>query len=322
MQYSLLDLGWDEMKNGGDVKQLAAYAKSKGVDLTVWYNSAGKHNQVPDAGPKDVLNDPLLRDAEFARIAALGIKGVKVDFMQSDKQFVIAMYHDIIRDAAKHHLVIDFHGCTIPRGWQRTYPNLVSMEAVRGAEQYWDKTFAENAQTFNTIYVFTRNAIGPMDYTPTILTDPAQPDSQRVPHLTTNAHELALLVVFESGIQHVVDPATSLLSQPEFVQDYLTDLPTVWDESHVIAGAPGELAVMARRHGTTWYLAGINGEKSAKTIRVPLSFLEALADVSLITDGAAPRELAHRHFSAKRDEEMEIHLAARGGFAARLTPHH
>jgi alpha-glucosidase len=321
-RYSLLDLGWDEMKNGGDVTKLAAYAKSRGVDLTVWYNSAGRHNQVPDAGPKDVLNDALVRDAEFARIAALGIKGVKVDFMQSDKQFLIAMYHDIIRDAAKHHLVIDFHGCTIPRGWQRTYPNLVSMEAVRGAEQYWDKTFAENAQTFNTIYVFTRNAIGPMDYTPTIFTDPTQPDAQRVPHLTTNAHELALLVVFESGVQHVVDPAASLVAQPAFVQDYLTDLPTIWDESHVIAGAPGELAVLARRHGDTWYVAGINGERIAKSLRVPLTFLAGAATATLITDGATPHEFAHRDFTAQPAETLELSLAPRGGFAARFRLKH
>ncbi len=321
-QYCLLDLGWPYM-TGGNVEQIAAYAKTKGVGLILWYNSGGKKNLSPEDKSqqdpdRDILSDPIIRDAELTRIAALGIKGIKVDFMQSDKQFVIAQYHDILRDAAKHRLMVDFHGCTIPRGWQRTYPNLISMEGVRGAEQYWDKTFAENAQTFHTIYVFTRNAIGPMDYTPTIFTDVAATNPQIQPHLTTNPHELALLIVFDSGVQHVVDHAASLVTQPDFVQDYLHGLPTVWDETHVIAGAPGELAVLARRQGSTWYLAGINGEKIAKTIKVSLAFLNAPAEVSLITDGARPHDFAHRTFTAKATDELELNLSARGGFAARL----
>ncbi len=316
-RYTLLDLGWPEMV-GGDIRQLVAHAKDRGVNLIVWYNSGGKHNQVPEAGPRDLLTDPLGRDAEFARISALGIKGIKVDFMQSDKQYVIALYHDILRDAARHHLVVDFHGCTIPRGWQRTHPNLLSMEAVRGGEQYWDKTFAENAQTFNSIYVFTRNAIGPMDYTPGVFSDVTTPNSQREPHLTTNAHELALLVVFESGLQHVIDAAASLVTLPEYVQDYFRGLPAAWDETRILAGAPGELAVVARRRGDMWYLAGINGEKTAKTIRVPLSFLGGPAAATLITDGATPREFAQRSFTAQPGDQLEINLAARGGFASRL----
>lgn len=320
-KYSLIDLGWHEMKGGGDITKLLNYAAAKEVGLIVWYNSAGKHNQVPDAGPKDVLNDPQLCEAEFARIAAMGIKGVKVDFMQSDKQFVIALYHDIIRAAARHRLLINFHGATIPRGWNRTYPHLLTMEAIRGGEQYWDKNFAENAQTFHTIYAFTRNAVGPMDYTPTVFTHPGKSNPNLQPHLTTNAHELALLIVFYSGIQHVIDPAESLLHQPAFVQDYLTDLPTVWDESRVVAGAPGELAVVARRSGQTWYLAGINGLKTPQHIQVPLSFLDGeKRTMTLITDGGTPAEFTHATRNASASDVVEIQLAGRGGFAARLRP--
>jgi hypothetical protein len=323
--YSLIDLGWPDMQ-GGNIQQLLAYARSKGVGLILWYNSGGRHNQSPEDTSnfketlRDVLSDPLQRDAELARIAAMGVKGIKVDFMQSDKQYIIASYFDVLRDAARHHLMVDFHGCTIPRGWQRTYPNLISMEAVRGAEQYWDKTFAENAQTFDTIDVFTRNAVGPMDYTPTILTDVAATNPKIQPHLTTNAHELALLVVFESGIQHVVDPASDLMAQPDFVKDYFRGLPTAWEETRVVAGAPGDLAILARRHGDTWYLSGINGGKTARTITVPLAFLGAPAEVLLITDGATPHELAHRVFTAEPGDSIEVNLAARGGFAARLNP--
>lgn len=317
--YSLVDLGWEDMKNGGDIKQLADYAAKKNVGLILWYNSGGRHNELHDAGVVDKMVDPLVRDAEMARIAAMGVKGIKVDFMQSDKQYVIGLYHDIIRDAARHKLLVNFHGATIPRGWNRTYPNLVTMEAVRGGEQYWDKTFAENAQTFSSIYVFTRNAVGPMDYTPGVFTDPGAANPQLVPHLTTHAHELALLVVFQSGIQHVIDNASSLMKQPDYVQDYLTDLPTAWDESHLIAGAPGELAVFARRAGKTWYLSGINGLKMPQTIKVPLAFLgKGKFSASLITDGSSGAEFAHATRSATAKDQWDIALLGRGGFAARL----
>ena len=123
-EYSLVDLGWQEMTNGGDIGDLLQYAKAAGVGVILWYNSGGPQNQVPDAGPKDLMLDPSLRMAELKRIRELGVRGIKVDFMQSDKQYVIALYEDILRDAAANHLFVDFHGSTIPRGWQRTWPNL------------------------------------------------------------------------------------------------------------------------------------------------------------------------------------------------------
>lgn len=323
--YSTIDLGWPDMQ-GGNIQELNVYAKSKGVGLFLWYNSGGRHNESPEDNPanfkttlRNVLSDSLTRDAEFARIEAMGIKGVKIDFMQSDKQFIIASYHDILRDAARHHLMVDFHGSTFPHGWRRTFPNLVSMEGVRGEEQYWDKTYADNAQTFDSIYVFTRNAIGPMDYTPADFADVSKTNPGSQPHLTTVAHELALLVVFESGVQHVIDPASDLMARPAFLLDYLRDLPTAWDESHVVEGAPGQLAVLARRHGTTWYLSGINGEKTAKTIQVPLTFLGAgKYNMTLITDGTTRADFAHATRVVGTKDDLEIHLLGRGGFAARL----
>jgi hypothetical protein len=251
----------------------------------------------------------------------MGIKGIKVDFMQSDKQFVIELYHDILRDAAKHKLLVNFHGCTIPRGWERTYPNLLTMEAVRGGEQYWDKTFAEDAQMYNTIYAFTRNAIGPMDYTPTVFTTPTATNPGIQPNLTTSAHELALLVVFQSGIQHVIDSAASLAKQPAYVLDYLTALPTAWEETRYLDGAPGQLAVVARRAGKVWYLSGINGTKDTLALDVALSFLgKGSYRASVITDGPAQREFAHAEKTLRAADQLPVALAPRGGFAVRLTP--
>ena len=220
-EYSLLDAGWQQMANGGDAAELAEYAKARNVGLIAWYNSGGAHNKAED-GPRDLMVDPETRRAEMKRIAALGFRGIKVDFMLSDKQYVIGLYHDILRDAYANRLFVDFHGSTIPRGWQRTYPNLLSMEAVRGSEQYGDSVFQRNAATYNTIYPFTRNVIGSMDYTPMIFGD--APD--RLPHLTTNPHELALSVVFESGLQHFVSTPAMIDAQPDYVKEFLTAVPT------------------------------------------------------------------------------------------------
>jgi hypothetical protein len=250
----------------------------------------------------------------MARLEKWGIKGIKVDFFQSDKQFVIGLYLDILRDAARHHLLVDFHGATLPRGWSRTYPNLLTMEAVRGSEQYWDDTFAENAQTFNTIYAFTRNAVGSMDYTPMIFTD--SPDQKS--HKTTNAHELALSVIFESGLQHFVDSAQSLVSQPAFILDFLKAVPVAWDQTRFIDGYPGALCILARRKGQDWYMAGINGERTDKAIRIPLDFLgKGTYEGSLIYDGTGPHDFAHKMILAGGQDTVQVELAGRGGFASR-----
>ena len=314
-EYSLLDLGWPEMSNGGDAGELADYAKARGVGLIAWYNSGGEHNQVTDAGPKDLLVTPEARMAELRRIRALGFKGIKVDFMQSDKQYVVGLYEDILRDAAANRLFVDFHGSTIPRGWQRTYPNLLSMEAVKGAEQYGDESFRRNAATFNTIYPFTRNVIGSMDYTPVIFGDAPN----RLRNLTTNAHELALSVVFESGLQHFVSTPAMIDSQPDYVQRFLQAVPTVWDETRFVDGYPGRMAVLARRRGTEWYIGGISADTAVAVAEIPLTFLATAGyDVSLIADGEDDRsyQLATQRLTNR--DTITVELAPRGGFAARL----
>jgi hypothetical protein len=314
-EYSLLDAGWHEMANGGGATELAEYARARGVGLIAWYNSGGAHNQAKD-GPRDLMVDPETRRAEMKRIAALGFKGIKVDFMHSDKQYVVALYHDILRDAYANRLVVGFHGSTIPRGWQRTYPNLLTMEAVRGAELYGDTVFQRNAATYNTIYPFTRNVIGSMDYTPMIFGHAPE----RLPHLTTNPHELALSVVFESGLQHFVSTPAMIAAQPEYVRRFLTTVPTVWDETRFVDGYPGQLAVLARRRGTDWYVGAITSDTLVSVAEVPLRFLGAgTYDVSLISDGEDVDRFAYAAETLIRRDTMTVELAPRGGFVARFT---
>jgi hypothetical protein len=316
-EYSLLGQGWPVMENGGDVNDLLEYAKARNVALTLWYDLGGTHTEVPDSASRVLLTDPEARRAEFKRIAALGVKGITVDFMPSDKQYVIALYEDILRDAAANHLFVDFHGSTIPRGWQRTFPNLLSMEAVKGAEQYSDSSFEGNAALFNTIYPFTRNVIGPMDYTPMIFGDVP---NRRV-HLTTNAHELALSVVFESGLQHFVSTPAMIDAQPEYVKEFLQVVPTVWDETRFVDGYPGRYVVLARRRGPDWYLGAITSDTLVSVVEVPLHFLGAGPySVRLISDGDDYDQFSSNAATLTNRDTMTVELAPLGGFVAQVRP--
>ena len=268
LPYVLIDAEWDEMKDGRTIEEAVAYANSKGVKPMIWYNSSvGWVDGAPT--PKFRLNKPEDREKEFAWCEKIGVAGVKIDFFSGDCQRDMTYCIDLLESAAKHHLLVNFHGATVPRGWQRTYPNLMSTEGVYGAEWYNNvPTFTNQAASHNTTLPFTRNIIGPMDYTPCAFSD-----SQH-PHITSDAHELALTVLYESALQHLADKPESYLVQPQQVQDFFGKLPTVWDETRYISGYPGESVVLARRSGTTWYVAGINGTNNKKTLDVDLSFIE------------------------------------------------
>ena len=278
LPYVLIDAEWDEMKDGKTVEDAVAYAKSKGVKPMIWYNSCmGWINGAP--GPKFRLNKPEDREQEFAWCEKIGVAGVKVDFFGGDNQKNMDYCIDLMECAARHHLLINFHGATIPRGWQRTYPNLLSTEGVYGAEWYNNvPTFTDRAARHNATLPFTRNVVGPMDYTPCAFSD-----SQH-PHITTHAHELALTALFESGLQHLADRPESFLAQPHEVQNYLSQLPVAWDETRYVSGYPGESVVLARRSGKTWYIAGINGTDDEKTLAVPLDFIKGKLAATIFAD--------------------------------------
>ena len=266
LPYVLIDAEWDEMGNGKTIEDAVNYAKSKGVKPMIWYNSSvGWIDGAPT--PKFRLNKPEDREREFAWCERIGVAGVKIDFFSGDNHMNMDYCLDLLECAARHHLLVNFHGATIPRGWQRTYPNLLSTEGVYGAEWYNNvPTFTSMAARHNATLPFTRNVIGPMDYTPCTFSD-----SQH-PHITSKAHELALTVLYESGLQHLADKPESYMAQPKEVQEFLGSLPTVWDETRLISGYPGESVVIARRSGSRWYIAGINGRDEAQALQ--MDFLE------------------------------------------------
>ena len=267
--YVLIDAEWDEMKNGGSIEDAIRYALARGIKPLLWYNSSTAWLKAWGApGPHERLNAPELREREFAWLEKMGVAGVKIDFFAGDKQETMEYCIDLLECAARHHLLVNFHGATIPRGWQRTYPNLMSVEAVYGAEWYNNNaTLTPKAAAHNATLPFTRNVVGPMDYTPCTFSD-----SQH-PHITTHAHELALSVLFESPLLHWADKPESYLVQPREVRDFMSALPTTWDETRLLGGYPGEWVVMARRSGSTWYIAGINGKDTAQTLSFDTSIL-------------------------------------------------
>lgn len=265
LPYILIDAEWDEMKNGKNVLDAVNYAHEQGVRPMIWYNSSiGWINGAP--GPKFRLNTPEDMEREFAWCQVNGIAGVKIDFFSGDTNRNLRFMARLLECAARHNLLVNFHGATIPRGFQRTYPNLISVEGVYGEEWYNNvPTFTDKAASHNATLPFTRNVVGSMDYTPCAFTD-----SQH-PHITTDAHELALTVLYESGIQHLADRPESFLAQPKEIKDFLSGLPTAWDDTRLLGGYPGDYAVIARRKGDKWYVAGINGNDSSREITLDLS---------------------------------------------------
>jgi len=312
-EYSLVDANWQEL---GDkkIRELVNYANEKSVGVLFWYNSGGDHNKVTEQ-PRDRLQEQSIRRQEFKFLNEIGAKGVKVDFFHSDKQNRIQQYIGILEDAEEFQLMVNFHGCTLPRGWTRTYPHLMSMEAVKGEECYgFDKNYPVKAPWHNTILPFTRNVVGPMDYTPVAFSD------DNHPHLTSYAHELALSVVYESGIVHFADGVKSYNKMPEAVTDFLKTLPVVWDEIKLLSGYPGKYAVLARQSNDDWYIGGINGETTDKTVEIDLSFLgEGEFDMLLIKDGKTSKDFSIERYSVRADQSLETVMSEYGGFVARIT---
>ena len=299
-QYTLIDADWDRKIGLEKMKELVTYANTKNVGILVWYNSSGDWNITPYT-PKGQLLTSQQREKEFAQLAKIGVKGVKIDFFAGDGQSMINYYHDILQDAAKHKLVVNFHGATLPRGWQRTYPHLLTVEAVKGFEMI--TFFQENADleaSHSAVLPFTRNLFDPMDFTPTTFND--------IPNIvrkTSNAFQLAQTILFTSGIQHIVETPDGMNTVPSFIKSFLQKLPPQWHESKFINGYPGKLAVFARRYENTWYISGINGENIKKTLMLDLEFLNGSSG-QLIYSGKTDREMLSRSITLSRKTRIEL----------------
>ncbi|WP_161599401.1 glycoside hydrolase family 97 protein [Hymenobacter nivis] len=305
-RYCLVDALWDKQIGYDKMQELAQYARSKNVGLLAWYNSNGHWNEAPQT-PTNVLFEAESRRKEFARLKQMGIVGIKVDFFGGDGQSFMNYYQDLLTDGAQAGLLMNFHGATIPRGWNRTYPNLMTMEAVKGFEFLtFDQRNTDQEPTHCATLPFTRNAVGPMDFTPMAFSE-IRGKQRR----TSNAFELALSVLFQSGIQHYAEVPEGMASQPAYVQDFVKKLPPRWSDVKYVAGYPGQYAVLARQGpGGKWYVAGINGTDVPQDIEVDLSKL-GITGGALITDGDTNRSFRTQ---ALAGNTLRLTLPARGGF--------
>jgi hypothetical protein len=314
--YTLLDWEWDAMGNGGKLEDALKYIHSLGIKPLMWYNSGGDHTWVT-ATPMNRMLTHESRVEEFTKLKKLGVAGVKIDFFESEKQDMIKYYLDILDDAAKFEMMVYFHGCIVPRGWARTYPNLMTHEGVRGAEWYNNgPELTMAAPEHNTTLPFTRNVVGSMDYTPVTFTN------SQYPHVTSYGHELALSVVFESGFQHLADRPEGYYELPDAAKNFLREVPNTWDNTKFLDGYPGREIIVARQKGNSWYIGGISGENIEKTKTLKFGFLPQNSDyrLTLISDGEYDKDFKVQYLVVNQSSSVEVKMLRKGGFAASLTP--
>jgi len=306
-EYCLIDAFWDTQIGYEKIKLLADYAKSKNVKILLWYNSAGDWNTTP-LTPRDKMLTKELRRAEFRKLKDIGISGIKVDFFGGDGQSMMKYYIDILKDAAEYNLAVNFHGCTFPRGWHRTYPNLVSMEAIKGEEFVtFGQENADQQPAHCTVIPFTRNLFDPMDFTPV--------NFSGIPNInrkTTGGFEIALSVIFTSGIQHIAETPNGMAAQKDFVKEYMSTLPETWDDLKFIDGFPGKFVVLARRKGEKWYIAGINGENTFRTITLKVPFISNTSKGIIITDSENAKDFIKKDINFLMPINITMHPY--GGF--------
>ena len=313
-RYTLIDALWDTQIGYDKVKELTDYARGKGVEILVWYNSAGDWNTAPQT-PRNLLLTHESRIKEFERLKAMGVAGLKIDFFGGDGQSMIGYYLDILNDAAPYGFLMNFHGTTLPRGWQRTYPHLMTMEAIKGFEFItFKQENADEEPAHAAMIPFTRNVFDPMDFTPVCLDK-----ISRIERRTTAAFELALSVLFTSGIQHYAEIPEGMAKMPAYVKDFMKQVPSIWNDTKFIDGDPGKFVVLAREGDGRWYIAGINAETTEKQLTLDLSRLPANATGHLITDGK-DQLFEQRPVKLSADKKLAVTLNPLGGFVLVLEP--
>ena len=261
-EYVLVDNWWDTQIGRDKIVELSKYAQGKGVSLMLWYNSNGAWSDAPQT-PKQCMNTTLARRKEMAWLKSIGVKGIKVDFFAGDKQHTMQLYEDILTDANDFGIQVIFHGCTLPRGWERMYPNYVASEAVLASENtFFNEHHAINEGFELTMHPFCRNAVASMDWGGTIMNRYMSPDNKsRHRRYTSDIFEMAAAIVIQTSVQCIAIQPNNLTDLPQMELDFLREVPTSWDETRFIDGYPGKYIVMARRSGDRWYVVGLNATK-------------------------------------------------------------
>lgn len=327
--YVLIDNWWDTYIGKDKMTQLVKYAQSQGVDVFLWYSSSGWWNDI-EQGPINIMSDPIQRKRYMSWMQEIGVKGIKVDFFGGDKQETMRHYEEILFEADQHGIMVIFHGCTIPRGWERMYPNYVGSEAVLASENiYFSQGAADKEAKDAATHPFIRNTIGCMEFGGCFMNRHLnRGNTGGNIRKTTDCHELATCVLFQNPIQNFAITPENLPTEatkhmlptekgapaPAISMDFLRQVPTTWDETIFIDGYPGKYCVLARRHGNTWYIAGNNATGQTLTLTLHLPMLAKGDHATLYSDNIKNREPQQTPLKVKNPQAVTITMADQGGF--------
>ena len=312
-QYVLIDCAWDVNIGYEKMEELVAYAHSKHVDVFLWYSSSGYWNDIVQS-PTNQMDNPIVRKKAMKWLKKIGVKGIKVDFFGGDKQETMRLYEAILSDADDYDLMVIFHGCTLPRGWERMYPNYVGSEAVLASENLVFQQHFDDMEAFNAcLHPFIRNTVGCMEFGGTFLNKRYNRtnDGGSV-RKTTDIFQLATAVLFQNPIQNFAITPNNLTDAPQLALDFLREVPTTWDETVFLDGYPGKYVVLARRHADRWYIAGINAGKEPLKLELNLPMCRKGDKISYYSD-TKDRAPQQEDMEIKRPEKVKVTLQPEGG---------
>ena len=311
-EYVLIDNWWDNNIGRDRMEQFVKYARSKGVEVFLWYSSSGYWNDI-EQSPVNRMDNSIARKQEMRWLQSLGVKGIKVDFFGGDKQETLRLYEEILSDADDHGLMVIFHGCTLPRGWERMYPNYVGSEAVLASENLvFSQHFCDNEAFNATLHPFIRNAVGCMEFGGVFLNKCLNRSNDGgTIRRTTDIFQLATAVLFQNPIQNFALAPNNLTDAPQICLDFMKQVPTTWDETRFIDGYPGRYIVLARRHGNTWYIAAANATAEPLKLKLDLPML-AGQEVSLYSDDKKMQPQLKLQ-KIKTDGSLQLTVQPQGG---------
>ena len=311
----LVDALWDTQIGKDKIAELAEYGRTKNVGLYLWYNSNGYWNDAPQ-GPRGMMDNAAIRRQEMAWMKSIGVKGIKVDFFGGDKQVTMKLYEDILTDANDFGIMVIFHGCTLPRGWERMYPNYAASEAVLASENlHFGQASCDNEARNAATHTFIRNTVGSMDFGGSALNKFYNSDN--IPNkgskrITSDVFALATAVLFQSGVQHFALAPNNLTDAPDWAINFMKEVPTTWDEVRFLEGYPGKYVVFARRKGNKWYIAGVNAQKETVKLKLKLPMIASGTALKYYSDDENLNGKVET-IKLKNNKEVEIKIPNNGG---------
>ncbi len=319
-EYVLVDNWWDTNIGHDRIPELVQYANSKNVDVWLWYSSSGYWNDIVQ-GPTSLMSNSIVRKREMKWMQSLGIKGIKVDFFGGDKQETLRLYEDILADAAEYGLMVIFHGCTLPRGWEKMYPNYAGSEAVLASENLiFGQNHCDIEARNATLHPVCRNTVGCMEFGGSFQNRYMNRDNQAgrgTTRRTTSTFSLATAILYQNPIQNFALAPNNLEDAPQVSMDFMRAVPTTWDEVRYVAGYPGRYMVLARRSGDTWYVAGVSAQEQPLKLQLDLSWLPAGSSLTLYSGGDVPTA---RTIKADKKGLASLTLSNNDGFVIVVNP--